>query len=583
MVKPSRLLLILALTIYLVSQATSSPAVELFDLSPESQVWGDWQVIKPGIPLYFTPRTKEVLQGWPNKYLSTSESGDGHWIDARKGVLRSPSFLVTRRFYKMLISGGCKYNTAYLSIKEAETKKEVLRLTGYKSTQFKVRHLDLSAVSGKRVFMDVVDDNSGSWGQIRFGGLKVADPDIARDMMVKEQLDLLKYSLSCIGASNWLKLNVRREDMPIVNEVFSTGSLVQKNRIIWLLRFNKLGDQDTVTTITKHLKSKNGAFVSYNLMLLSELDNVDVPVADIVNLMRSGSSERIRREAIYALGKIDSSEAYASLNQWKNHEKKLKGSVQWVFDTKRFTCTERPKISPGKIQRGWINGMAYWLYLPKQWNRLKKWPVFARIHGTWGSGRSNPRRLIEDADKYGFVIISPTFDTANWWDYGKFGLVCGSERSDIQFWRIIDDLTTYCSVDNTKITLYGHSEGGQFVNRIALVYPERVRRAASSGSIHLVRLDNVLEFPFGLRKSPLAPKITFSPEALLKGNYAAVMGDLETPQKIESIKQKHQEYLDYAKEHNVNGEFKLIINPGVGHSGAGNYNAIREWLMQDFH
>ncbi len=180
------------------------------------------------------------------------------------------------------------------------------------------------------------------------------------------------------------------------------------------------------------------------------------------------------------------------------------------------------------------------------------------------------------------MIVAPTFDTANWWDYGKFGLVCGSERSDIQFWRILDGLASYCSLDNTRITLYGHSEGGQFVNRIALAYPARVRRAASSGSIHLVRLDHVLQFPFGLRKSPLAPEITLFPEALLKGNYAAVMGDQETPQKVKLIKQKHQEYIDYARDHQIDGEFMVIINPGVGHSGSGNYNAIREWLMQDF-
>jgi len=576
--KHSLALGILALTIL----AASEP-VELFDLPGEARVQGNWRVIEEGVPLYFTPWKEQAPEGWPGKYLSTSQSGDGHWVDKRTGTLRSPSFLVTRRFYKVLISGGCKYNTEYLSFKEDKTGKEICRLTGLTSTSFDVRHLDLAAAMGKRLFMDVVDHNSGSWGQIRFGGLKVADQDAARALMVREQLNLLKHHLSCIGASIWLRLNVRSEDMAVINDFFSTGSLVQKNRIIWLLRYKGLGNQDTVTSIRKHLKSRNGAFVSYNLMLLSELNDVDVPISDIVNLMQKGSSVRIRREAIYALGKIDHPEAYSALVHWKEHENHLKGSIQWIFDTQRFTRTQLPKNTPGTVQRGWLDGMAFWLYLPKKWKPDKKWPVFARIHGTWGSGRSNPGRLIDDAEKYGFVIIAPTFDTANWWDFGKFGLVCGSGRSDIQFWRMIDGLAPYYSLDNTKITLYGHSEGGQFVNRIALVYPGRVRRAASSGTIHLVRLDHVLEFPFGLRKNPLAPDIVPSPDELLKGRYMAVMGDKEVPYKLESIKKKQKEYQDYIREHDIEGEFNLIINPGVGHSGSGNYGAVREWLMQDFH
>lgn len=555
-------------------------ADELFNLPREASIQGEWQVVEGEIPLHFSRRGTDPSDPTPVVYVSSSEGGDGAWNDNRTGVLRSPSFLVTDQFYEAIVSGGNKYDSAYLSFRDAETDREYWRLTGYQSTNFDTRYLDLREAIGSRVRIDLVDRATGHWAHIRFGGLRIADQESARAQLVKEHLNLLKWREPRGAATHWLKVNCQKQHIDSVNEFLGTGNREQRFAIIWVLRHTRIANQKTVEILHELIGTGDEMLVSYALLLLAECRDLEVDTAAIVELMKNGPTGRIRREAMNALGRLRNEEGLIALKEWLLREKENLGHLQYVIDSRQFTRTEFPAITPGTVARGWLDGMEFWVYLPPTWTPDRKWPVVSIIHGTWGSGATYYKALREDADRLGFVVFAPTFDSANWWDFGKFGILCSSPRSDRQFWRILDGLAERLSLDVSEITLYGHSEGGQFVNRIALTYPRRVRRAASSGTVQVAWPDNSLEFPLGTGASRFAPDLAPDPAALMSGKYRLVMGEAEGPEKVRIVQDYRTACRRYAEENGTTDGMFVLINPGVGHSGFGNYPAIRDWLLE---
>ena len=133
----------------------------------------------------------------------------------------------------------------------------------------------------------------------------------------------------------------------------------------------------------------------------------------------------------------------------------------------------------------------YWQYIP----RTIQQPASALVivHGSVGAQENaidNAKTMlgwwIDTAEQEGVILIAPAFDSARYGGKagpgggyrGLFGRDVGADEFLLQ---IIDNVRQTIWIHDT-FYLYGHSAGGQFVNRFVVMHPQRIKRAVISAA-----------------------------------------------------------------------------------------------------
>ncbi|NLE37024.1 MAG: hypothetical protein GX621_03270 [Pirellulaceae bacterium] len=111
----------------------------------------------------YDARTKYVI--------STGETPDGEFDESKTGIIESPVFTIEHESYILLASGGRDEREVYVALTDAETGKELTRLSGPDDTPLQRYILDCQKWQGKAVRLRIVDQSRRSWGHINFGGL----------------------------------------------------------------------------------------------------------------------------------------------------------------------------------------------------------------------------------------------------------------------------------------------------------------------------------------------------------------------------------------------------------------------------
>ncbi|MBI5095020.1 MAG: glucosylceramidase [Candidatus Hydrogenedentes bacterium] len=109
-----------------------------------------------------TPNVRYNQQG--KYYLNTLEkSGDGY-DDAMTGVIESPVFIVGGPTISFLIGGGSRASTRVALC--TTDGREVISASGKDSEQMDRVTWNVRALIGKKVFIEVVDENTAGWGHV---------------------------------------------------------------------------------------------------------------------------------------------------------------------------------------------------------------------------------------------------------------------------------------------------------------------------------------------------------------------------------------------------------------------------------
>jgi len=97
-----------------------------------------------------------------------------HWIgtyekhgDGRRGVLTSETFKVSQPWASFRVAGGDLPGT-YVELIDVDTQKALAKATGFQSETLRPVVVDLTKSVGKRVFLRVVDQETGGWGHVNF-------------------------------------------------------------------------------------------------------------------------------------------------------------------------------------------------------------------------------------------------------------------------------------------------------------------------------------------------------------------------------------------------------------------------------
>jgi len=220
-------------------------------------------------------------------------------------------------------------------------------------------------------------------------------------------------------------------------------------------------------------------------------------------------------------------------------------------------------------------------------------PVVIVQHGMLRNGDEYRDFWIPAAEKHRILIAAPTFGNARFPRAESYnnGLVIGADGAVAarENWlysvpaRVLEALRRGGATRRAKARIFGHSAGGQFVQRLLATQDEapfEAAFAANSGWYTLPTLDR--SFPEGLQglgfgEAELARWLAW-PMVILAGEQDIVTDDPNLPSQAEALAQGPMRYarahfmLDFAKaeaaRRSLPCNWSLITVPGVGHDGA---------------
>jgi pimeloyl-ACP methyl ester carboxylesterase len=130
--------------------------------------------------------------------------------------------------------------------------------------------------------------------------------------------------------------------------------------------------------------------------------------------------------------------------------------------------------------------------------------VLVALHGMGGNGEAFARDLIDQADRYGWMLIAPTIDYGDW--QNPLQVAAEDPKLITALANYLDALPQISGYSvRRQVLLLGHSRGAQLAHRFAEFRPDKVLAVAalSAGTYTLPAAaapqGSVLSFPFGIK------------------------------------------------------------------------------------
>jgi predicted peptidase len=184
---------------------------------------------------------------------------------------------------------------------------------------------------------------------------------------------------------------------------------------------------------------------------------------------------------------------------------------------------------PANLERTVKVTMKYLLYLPKDYEQKKSWPVILFLHGSGERGDNldlvkthGPPKLIEAGKQFPFIVVSPQCASGQSW-------------TSLTLTALVDEIVERYKVDQDRIYVTGLSMGGGGTwalasytpNRFAAIVPicgggdkDMAKQIAHipawiflGGKDPFLKVKDMQEMVDALKKNGGGPKFTIYPEA----------------------------------------------------------------------
>lgn len=302
-------------------------------------------------------------------------------------------------------------------------------------------------------------------------------------------------------------------------------------------------------------------------------------VSGLRGAMLGDEELQVRQYAASALGRILGREAEPFFKEIRARgvDPAIDRTLAWLLDYEN-RGTRTPRIVPGKAQMGVFKDTQYKVYVPSGYTREREWPLVISVHGTDGHADPYEKMWRNDAEKYGFVVLAPYFDTPTFPFYDLLQL--DDVRSDLRLLDIVTVLDGLLSLSSEKFYLFGHSKGGQFVTRFVYMHPNRIMKAAACGSGNYILPSEDEYFPNGVRRHPfMRASERFDMEAVLNVPLAVVLGARELDRRKKQAEDFMRVTNEYSAGKRIRHRTQMIRVPRAGHSGTSNQPYASEFFF----
>jgi len=276
--------------------------------------------------------------------------------------------------------------------------------------------------------------------------------------------------------------------------------------------------------------------------------------------------------------------------------------------------------SPSSLQTGEVvqrNNQygGYYQYLPTSLSPASD--IIVIVHGTPGANETALqvasvfiRRWVDLAEEKSAILVAPAFDQRNFASkeggFGGYRGLFGREIGADEFVHsILDDFDEILSPFDGRFFLYGHSAGGQFVNRYVVSHPDRIKAAVISAAGRFTYPNSNVEWPYGM--TPIQRVIEWTDPGhnthvditrdragwlqAAQLPMTVVVGDRDTdlqPQRpghtgrtrIEFAQNWVNEMNSFANANGKVGVVRYVLVPGVGHDSRGLTPVCQEELFR---
>lgn len=235
--------------------------------------------------------------------------------------------------------------------------------------------------------------------------------------------------------------------------------------------------------------------------------------------------------------------------------------------------------------------------IPAGYDPSVKSPLVLLLHGGGGSGTHilNHNNWAAKADEAGFIAVAPDGQPAaprldanfqrnpSVWNSGQFKtLTPRTSLDDVAFLKtLLETVSSKLAIDETKIFVVGHSNGGGMTLRCAAEMPEQIRAIATVAGIYEGKVETVAEptptlyiigekdplLPLegGVSRTPWGERQTRPRDAYL-GAWAKLQGCLEQPTVL--IDDEKIVRSQYPGER-PGSRFEVLLIKGHGHAWPG--------------
>lgn len=319
-----------------------------------------------------------------------------------------------------------------------------------------------------------------------------------------------------IEAGVALRNNATQVDIPIIANELKLGE--QKDDVLLFLieTLQAIGPardsdfrQKAFEALVEHYEHGSKSHYPALVKAIGAIEHIH-SVPFLARIYKKTRDLYLRRQIILALGRIPEPEAALALRWIKTKAKvdvakELKIAEEMQQGSFDADHTDEV-INPGKVNHLRFKGTPYYFYRPAKRMSSDADPLLlVCIHDGLGEYKNLFKLCVEEAKEHGFAVLAPHFDSLEFPEYASFNL--RHTRADIRLWEMIDFLDSRVGLRAKKVGFFGAAEGGSFVYRLAMAYPQRILRAAFVVPQYINTEDKSLLFPKGLRVNPFAPEI----------------------------------------------------------------------------
>ncbi len=379
-----------------------------------------------------------------------------------------------------------------------------------------------------------------------------------------------------------LKNIATEEDLPLLHDTLKRGSHRTKRATAWVLA--SIRSPQSVKPLIIALRSDGDWKIRQEAALsLGHMHAIaDEAVPDLIKTLNSDPIPGTRSAAANALNAFGTRKALEAIAAADQLEKDagVKKVLADLIHNPGFKRHVKARLVPGQVIEGYSHGTRYLVYAPKK--RDPKHPLhwLVLVHGTasWPEGYIGFAK--NDAEAHNVILLAPQFNTIQYTWFGIFNMRRGMVRPDKKILEIVDELSTGVRINKKRIYIYGHSEGGQFVNRFVLTHPDRIERAGVSSCGIFVLNDSTRPFPVGTGPPAQAPDLGHPDFGeLVKAHLAVVNGTAEDVGHLTGAEYFMNAVHSCAVSRGIKSQVRFFPVEGGGHSGSSNWTAARRFFF----